>query len=135
MLVQCLRTTRSATAPRPIRATSAPNPGCVGVLVGATVVATVVGVMDGTVVTPLATAVGVAVGADAWRTLNSAVPDACGWRTSVAFTRYSSGLNVDASTSNESMLRPLVPCVTATVPDAPLNSPLWVLSVGWNDDE
>jgi len=36
-LVQCLRTTKNATAPRPIRATSAPNPGCVGVLVGVAV--------------------------------------------------------------------------------------------------
>ena len=124
----------SATAPRPINATSAPKPGCVGVGVG---VATVVG---GTVVITavgaavVATTVGTAVGAAPSRTLNSAVPVAV-WRTPDAWTMYSSGLNVDASTSNEILFRPLSPWVTLTVPVAPLNSPLWLLSVGLNDDE
>src|SRR5208337_2694007 len=122
-----------------MRATSAPNPGCVGVLVGATVVGiAVVGITVGAAEVIDPTGVVVAVGADAWRTLNSAVPTAwfvLGRPTELAVTRYSSGLNVDASTSNETAFRPLVPCVTCTVPDAPANAAPWVLSVGWNDDE
>ena len=129
----------NATAPRPITATSAPNPGdAVLVGVGACVggwVAIVVGtvVMTGCV----ATVVTGAVVGTAVRTLNRAVPVAPGpgRPTDDAVTSYSSGLNVDASTSNETAFRPLVPCVTCTVPDAPLNSPLADLSVGWNDDE
>ena len=127
----------NATAPRPITATSAPNPGVlVGVGVGTTVggwVATVVG----TGVAIVATVVGATVVGATDRTLNSAVPVAPGpgRPTDCAVTRYSSGLNVDASTSNETAFSPLVPWVTCTVPDAPLNSPLADLSVGWNDDE
>ena len=97
-------------------------------VVGGTVVAIVV--TAGVVATTL----GVTVGTEASRTLNSAVPVAV-WRTAVSVTRYSSGLNVDESTSKEIAFRPLSPLVTLTVPVAPLNSPLWLLSVGLNDDE
>src|SRR5271169_132641 len=135
MLVQCLRTTMNATAPRPINAISAPYPGdfVVGIGVGATVVG---GTVVAIVVTAgiVATTLGVTVGTEASRTLNSAVPVAV-WRTAVSVTRYSSGLNVDESTSKEIAFRPLSPWVTLTVPVAPLNSPLWLLSVGLNDDE
>ena len=48
---------------------------------------------------------------------------------------YSSGLKDEASTGNDHVLKPWFPATTLTVPDAPLNSPLWVLDVGWNDDE
>ena len=39
-------------------------------------------------------------------------------------TRYSSGLNVDASTSNDQRFIPPLPARTVTVPDEPENSPL-----------
>jgi hypothetical protein len=72
MLVQCLRTTMNATAPRPINAINAPYPGdLVGVGVGVGVgmgVATVVGT------TVVGTGVGTAVGAAPSRTLNNADP-------------------------------------------------------------
>jgi hypothetical protein len=124
-LSNLFRTTSNATAPRPIRATSAPKPGCVGVLAGVAVVVggTVVTVVIGAAV--VTTVVVTAVGAGPSRTLNSAVPVAS-WRTAVAVTMYSSGLNVDASTSNEILFRPPSPFVTLTVPVAPLNSPLWL---------
>ena len=59
------------------------------------------------------------------RTLNSAVPVAS-WMTAPSVTMYSSGLNVEESTSNEILFMPLSPLVTLTVPVAPLNSPLWL---------
>ena len=73
MLVQCLRTTMNATAPRPINAINAPYPGdLVGVGVG--VGGTVVGTGVAAVVTGVAAVVGTGVGAAPSRTLNSAVP-------------------------------------------------------------
>ena len=72
MLVQCLRTTMNATAPRPINAINAPYPGdLVGVGVGFTVVGTGVATVVGAAV--VGTGVGTAVGAAPSRTLNSAV--------------------------------------------------------------
>ena len=130
----------NATAPRPITATSAPNPGdLVAVVVGTAVVGTGVATVVGAAVVT-ATVVGATVTGAASRTLNSAVPVAWvlpGRPTEVAVTRYSSGLNVDASTSNDHVFRPLVPVPawTCTVPVAPLNAPLSVFWVGVNDDE
>ena len=124
MLVQCLRTTMNATAPRPINAINAPYPGdLVGVGVGFTVVGTGVATVVGTAV--VGTGVGTAVGAAPSRTLNNADP-VVPWITASSVTMYSSGLNVDASTSNEILFMPLSPLVTFTVPVAPLNSPLWL---------
>ena len=50
-------------------------------------------------------------------------------------TTYSSGLKVDASTSNDQWLNPFVPGSTLTVPADPENSPLCTFCVGLNDDE
>jgi hypothetical protein len=51
------------------------------------------------------------------------------------FMVYSSGLNVEASTSNDQTLYPFVPGITVTVPLDPENSPLWTFCVGLKDDE
>ncbi len=51
------------------------------------------------------------------------------------FTRYSSGLNVEESTSNDQRLYPFVPGITCTVPEEPENSPLCAFCVGLNDEE
>src|SRR5665647_582747 len=124
MIVQCLRTTMNATAPRPINAINAPYPGdLVGVGVGGTVGGTVVTTVVGTNV--VTTVVVFVVGACPSRTLNSAVPVAC-WMTASSVTMYSSGLNVDESTSKVSWFMPVSPLVTLMVPVAPLNSPLWL---------
>jgi len=91
---------RNATAPRPTRATRAPNPGDVGLGAGVGVVGTAVTMVVGWAVGD--TVVGVGVGTFS-TTLKSAVlvtstvtPDAC--------TMYSSGLKVVVSTGKDHVL-------------------------------
>ncbi len=50
-------------------------------------------------------------------------------------TIYSSGLNVDASTSNDHWFIPPLPGSIVTVPDEPENSPLCDFCDGLNDEE
>ena len=116
-------------------AISAPNPGWVVGLAVGTVVGGAVGgavVTDGTAVG--GTVVGTVVGVNS-TTLNNV--DACAPFTVMpcAWQMYSSGLKDDASTGKDHVLKPWVPATTLTVPVEPLNSPLWVLSVGWNEEE
>ena len=54
-------------------------------------------------------------------------PDTC--------TTYSSGLNVDASTSKDQRFSPFVPGSTFTVPADPENSALCTFCVGLKEDE
>ena len=124
---------RNATAPRPIRATSAPNPG---VVVGGTVVGTVVGgVVGGAVVG--GAVVGTVVGTYS-TTLKSVVAVmSCAVSSPIAeaVTMYSSGLKVVVSTGKDHVLKPWVPWTTFTVPEDPLNSPLVSLGVGPKEEE
>ena len=80
------------------------------------------------------TVVGTVVGVNS-TTLNNV--DACAPVTVMPWTwhMYSSGLKDDASTGKDHVLKPCSPATTFTVPVDPLNSPLWVLSVGWNDED
>jgi hypothetical protein len=78
--------------------------------------------------------VGIGVGINGSRILNVVDPV-----TSIVvpdtFTIYSSGLNVDVSTSKDHRLKPFVPDSTLTVPADPENSDPCTFCVGLNDDE
>lgn len=120
---------RAATAPRPMSATSAPNPGeAVAAGVGA-----VVGALVGAVVGAEVGALVGATVADPVRMLNVVVVVQSASMAST-FTMYSSALKVDASTSSAHSLYE-EPSVTFTVEETPENSPLCVFWVGWKDDD
>ena len=78
--------------------------------------------------------VGIEVGGLGSRMLKAADP-VTSFVVPDTFTRYSSGLNVDASTGNDQRLNPFVPGSTFTVPLDPENSPLCAFCVGLKEDE
>ena len=105
----------------------------VGTCVGVVAIADA-GVGWATVPVVMAVAMTCDVAGDDGRILNVSEPRTS-WIMPATVTIYSSGLNVDASMSNDHWLRPSLPGITSTTPLAPDYSPLSLFLVGAKDDE